>query len=328
VSSGDDKVTHASRDSSNRSNRQKSSGRVEKLKRRAAAHQAAQGLAELPKQENPQLQNGKKLRDSMRQVDMFQRMFEMQQEYFRVPNLSSDTKDFPDSLVRSPDVLYPRCSCCNKVWDEWHKASALHQKNIAVIQKLNELCGTVGHRVLGQGVVLKMIGPSSGELLTQRMMRDFWGEQVQDLGAKAWSLINQVGGVSIKYSANKPMFHLLAEFVEGCETGVVPFNPEESKYGGQGSEYIHWIGLPPDLSKEQEQEEDEVGMDVIDYQYQKWKAKQRWWPVASISIKQCPSTKWIRDISDIWAVCVYQLCDLPLVAWALPSAQFVEIDED
>ena len=318
LSDQEDMITESARESTNRTNKQKRSGRVTKLAKRAAAYRAKTGEQEHQKNSNDRLAGGKLLRDKIRKEDIMSRLIKSAREMTRIEGTLSRhvaSKSVPT------DLIYRRtfCTCCMKEADQWHVGSATHVSREMEIRALNHMLGPVRWRQLYTGYV----SPPGSKYISKRRIADFWGDEIELFALRALEVIRREGYIMTKASKSGKAFPIPAAAIRSASVALVPYSGA-GKY--ENSAAVKWCNLP----------EDEHHLDVessmVDLQLQAVQPGQSWWPVAILDIDPSPQfghqVMWTATCGLLLASCIHQAIVSPIWAWFIGQTGFVELPDD
>ena len=96
----------------------------------------------------------------------------------------------------------------------------------------------------------------------------------------------------------------------------MPFTHGQGTYTSAGSTFLHWVNVPHGEQLE------EGFSDASAYQMQAQLSHQTWWPVVLLEFHPEWITATYIAQGVCWVVCVYQLCQLPYVAWPIMVAHW------
>jgi hypothetical protein len=318
--SDDDKETHWTRDSgsTNRTNRQKGSGRVKKLQERAAKHRKSEGIEDFPKNANDRLAGGVALREKMKKEDLMSRLIKSDRELARIEGTLSRhiaNRSVPADLIFRGNF----CTCCEKEADQWHVGSATHTSREMVIRGLNHMLGPVRWRKLYQGYE----PPAGSKYISKRRIEEFWGDEIALFALRALEVIKHEGFITTKASKSGKAFQIPAAAIRSATVALVPYSGA-GKY--ENSSAVKWCNLP----------EDEHNLDgkssMVDLQLQAILPGQSWWPVAILDVDPSPEfgqqVMWTATCGLLLATCIHQAIVSPIWAWFIDETGFVELPDD
>ena len=138
---------------------------------------------------------------------------------------------------------------------------------------------------------------------------------------RAQMLIQKHGGVSLRVSAKKSVFVKYPQVCVGT-TGIVPFQAGQAgKY--KDFEQCRWVPLSDIPTGECLIDcDDQLGMDHREQR----SGNREWWPTVSFVFTHPDYTIYNMTVGNytviIFVICVYQLLDVPLVAWPIQVSQW------
>jgi hypothetical protein len=219
-----------------------------------------------------------------------------------------------------------KCLLCRKMADGAHETTQHHRTMIELASSISLLCGRPRiTRVPNVGVHTDESG-----LLTQFLVKSFWGMELENMVMVCNSLLQQVKHA--RFAWPKGYEDVSTEHVCLGPLMIVPYSTSNGMYArwsektGRPVKAVLWQNIPAGCTPEDKKHMDDmevayrnsIGEDCV---VQDDESDMTWWPTLRWIAKEgCPPATAARLRDECWVSCVLQLVeytDNEVVAWQL-----------
>jgi len=346
----------SSKRSSTRSNRGKGAGKLKKLRLKAAAHRAKQGLTTwkpeemearnneaarkalffvaapppLADQYASQLWSATKAEADKRALAKPELLASYMEKFVAQAYLNGLGPAFETELMykgfyekAGPLMLdNDMCRCCNKQANEWHMQSNRHQFLQLLYAGMNYMLGESSKRHYNKGLVLPR-----GVVLTKQLCWDYWGPSIEDFPRKMMQKALDSG--TVKFSTKTQSYDIEARKLKVGTLCMVPYTSGLGRYlnNAKAIKPVAFACVPDGTRVEDNDDLMRINELDEDSHLQDNEQNLSWWPVAAWMPAEGYEAElaWLFTQDGVaWVSCLLQALEHIIVAWQLYEAMWAE----